>query len=320
MLGFNDLKEHILVTPSTVQCPVRNCTEKVARQRKIFLREAIFKCPIHNIYISPSTWEYEYNRDNLLWTDETDLFLLEQILAVKRESRMARDNSEDAVTWNVFRFLERQHLIEPVLSSILNIPLSSAKVIYWSYSQKESKQWLQLNQARKEFGETIKRGSEPDIIITTDKQLLFIEAKFKAMNITKPSVNSKVDCYVNGANRWFSTVFNTDFQTIAIQKQKYELLRFWLLGTWIADQNNLEFYLLNLVLSENEKEIEPNFKPLIRESQSRHFKRITWEDIYSKILKFGISNPDQQNLIDYFENKTIGYNAEGNLQHAFHGR
>jgi len=29
---------------------------------------------------------------------------------------MARDNSEDAVSWNVFRFLERNNLIEDFLS------------------------------------------------------------------------------------------------------------------------------------------------------------------------------------------------------------
>ena len=56
---------------------------------------------------------------------------------VKRESQMARDNSKDAVSWNVFRFLERNNLIEDFLSLITCLYIESSEVIYWSYSQKE---------------------------------------------------------------------------------------------------------------------------------------------------------------------------------------
>lgn len=317
MFGYKDLKEHILVTNSTVECPVKCCIEKVARQRIKFRKEDIFKCPKHNIYISPTTFEYECEKDNLLWTASDDLDLLNQIKKVKRESRMARDNSEDAVTWNIFRFLEKEHLTEPVFSSILGTPINSPQIIYWSYDQTNKKQWTLLNQARKEFGETIKRGSEPDIIIKTDKQLLFIEAKLTATNNTSPTDKTNSNKYESGGNNWFTKVFNSDYQTIAIQEQKYELLRFWLLGTWLANLEKLDFYLLNLVLSKNEIEIESIFKNLIHESLSRQFKRITWEEIYTNILNSGISNSDQQNLINYFKNKTIGYDAEGTLHHAF---
>jgi len=77
---------------------------------------------------------------------------------VERESRMARDNSEDAVSWNVFRFLERNNLIEGFLSSITGLYLNSSEVIYWSYSQKEDNVLSKLNEARREFGEVIRKG------------------------------------------------------------------------------------------------------------------------------------------------------------------
>ena len=67
------------------------------------LIKQLFKCPKHNIYISPTTFEYQSELDNLLWKDEADLDLLDRTKGVKRESRIARDRSEDAVTWNVFR-------------------------------------------------------------------------------------------------------------------------------------------------------------------------------------------------------------------------
>jgi len=118
MLGLKELKSTIKVTDTTVECPVKGCREKVARQRKSFKRQEKFKCPKHNIYISPSTFEYQDELDNILWKEKADLDLFERLNTVKRESRIARDNSEDAVTWNVFRFLENNKLLSGSLAKL----------------------------------------------------------------------------------------------------------------------------------------------------------------------------------------------------------
>lgn len=317
MLGIEELKENIGITKTTAECPVKGCSEKIERQRKGFKREERFKCPVHNIYISPSTFEYQSELDNLLWKDQADLDLFKMIKTVKRESRIARDNSEDAVTWNVFRFLERNNLVEKTLSPIIGVPLKSSEVIYWSYSQKENSSWSELNKARKEFGEEIKRSSEPDVIIKTDNTLLFIEAKLTAGNETDPSNKSSSKKYENGGDNWFSKVFKSDYKTIAISEKKYELLRFWLLGTWIAKQQDLDFYLVNLVLSEREKDIETILKRHLYENQRMKFIRIIWEDLYQQILNSGSPGIDEDMMIKYFRNKTIGYDGNGRLQKAF---
>ena len=70
MLGIKELKENIKITDTTVECPVKGCNQRVARQRDRFRKEDKFKCPNHNIYISPSTFEYSSKQDNLLWKDE----------------------------------------------------------------------------------------------------------------------------------------------------------------------------------------------------------------------------------------------------------
>jgi len=316
MFGIDELKENIEITETTVECPVKNCNQKVKRQRIVFKREERFKCPTHGIYISPSTFEYRNELDNLLWTDENDLNLLNSIKAVKRESRISRDNSEDAVTWNVFRFLERNSLISGFLNSIAGLHLKSSEVIYWSYSQKEDKVLSELNKARREFGEIIKRGSEPDIIIETDKALFFIEAKLTTGNETIPSNIRSSKKYEIGGHNWFSRVFRSDYNTIAIIEKKYELLHFWLLGTWMAKQQGLDFYLINLVLAEREKDIEHIFKRYIRETKRRRFLRITWEDIYHYISNIN-SLIDKDIILHYFRNKTIGYDRRGKLQRAF---
>jgi hypothetical protein len=317
MLGWKELKPSIVVINNTVECPVKGCVEKVARQRVKFQRDEMFKCPKHNIYISPSTFEYPQETYNLLWINQADLRLLNWIKGVKRENRMVRDNSEDAVTWNVFRCLERNLLLESTLSSVIGFPLSTPEIMYWSYNQQEQSDWSELNKARIEFGEKIARGSEPDLIIRTKEALLFIEAKVTAPNETGPSDPANSKRYETGGNNWFSKVFQSDYKTIAIDNQRYELLRFWLLGTWLATQLNLDFYLLNLVLAEREKNIELIFRRYIREEQGRRFMRITWEDIYHQILNSDFPEIDKVKMINYFDNKTIGYNSDRRLQRAF---
>ena len=328
MLGIEELKERIEITETLVECPVKGCGEKVERQREVFKREERFKCPKHNIYISPSTFEYPFELDNILWKEKHDLDLFNRIKAVKRESRIARDNSEDAVSWNVFRFLERNNLVESTLSSIIGSTVKSSEVIYWSYSQLQQCAWDELLNARIEFGEAsnfedaISNGSEPDLIVKSENILCFIEAKLTADNKTpskKEDAEEKAKNpkkYTTGGNNWFEKVFKSDYETVVLE-QKYELLRFWLIGSWIATRLDLDFYLVNLVLSEREKDIEAVFNKHIRNNERRKFDRITWEDIYEHISNSNLSRGDKEVLTRYFKNKTIGYNKNGKLQRAF---
>ena len=318
MLGLAELKERILVTDTTVECPVKGCPERVARQRGFFRRKEGFKCPVHNIYISPSTFGYQDELDNILWKEEADRDLLEQVKTVKRESRIAHDNSEDAVTWNVFRFLERENLVSGLLSTYTESPANNPQVIYWSYSKPQKGPWSHLVKARETFETRPRAGSEPDVIVKTDDHLFLIESKLtddnnKVLQSKDPSVRKKFE---SGGDGWYGQVFESDFKTVAISEKKYELMRFWLIGSWIAKRLDLDFYLVNLVLSKQERDIERIFKKHIRESQSRTFLRATWEDIYSHILRSEVSGGGVDAILQYFRNKTLGYRG-GKLRRAF---
>lgn len=112
-------------------------------------------------------------------------------------------------------------------------------------------------------------------------------------------------------------MFKLDFETVAIAEKKYELLRFWLIGSWMAELLNLNFYLVSLVLSKKERNIESAFERLIKENRHRKFLRITWEDIYEYILNSSLPNEDKDAILRYFENKTIGYDTNAKLRRAF---
>lgn len=319
MLGLKELKKNIGITKTTVECPVRGCEEKVARQKRVFKRDEKFKCPKHNIYISPSTFEYQRELDNILWREKVDLELLRRLKGVKRESRIARDNSEDAVTWNIFRFLEKSKALSSFLSKLSETSVKSPEIMYWSYSQLEDDVWSPLRHARKAFETIPESGSEPDIIVKGENALFFIESKLTSGNDTifKSPNSQALEKYETGGSRWFREVLSSNFETVAIYERKYELLRFWLIGTWIAKLLNLNFYLVNLVLSNKEGNIERIFKRHIKENNSRKFLRITWEDIYQYILSSHITGEDKETVITYFENKTIGYDKDAKIQKAF---
>jgi len=317
MFGLKNLKPVITITASYVECPVRGCDHRVQHRHKGDHTEARFQCPEHRIYISPTTFEYSDEKDNLLWKNEVDLALLESIKTVKREIRMEHDNSEDAVTWNVFRYLETTNLLSGFLSSFGQKDQGKTELIYWSYSQVTGTAMPGLDQARKEFGENLQRSSEPDLIAVTDKALFFIEAKLNAGNDKGPTNPKEHKKYQSGGEGWFQKVFISEYEPVAIQARKYELMRFWLLGSWLADKVGLDFFLVNLVPSAREKDIEARFSPHIRQSDSRQFKRLAWEQIYTWVAECAPDCSEKRILVAYIENKTIGYNRFGELQKAF---
>jgi hypothetical protein len=311
------LKQRILVTDTQVECPVKGCSQKVARHRGVFQTATHFQCPEHHIYISASTFEYPTELDNILWKDEQDLSLLESIKGSKRESRMARDNSEDALSWNVFRYLEKKGHLSVILSNIIARDLGALKLVYWSYSAGFEGVWPELRDARKEFAEQPRHSSEPDLIAFSDKAVLFIEAKLKANNEPQPRDPENQRKYVKGGNSWYYQVFGSDYDTIVRVERKYQLLRFWLLGTWIAARIKRDFYLVNLVPSKSEQKIEEVFGKHIKANEHRRFVRVTWEEIYRHIAEKIPSSVERDLLLDYLEYKTVGYNRLGELQRAF---
>ena len=317
MYGWDDLKPRIAVTEREVECPALGCRIVVPRQRNSFRRAPEFRCPIHGIYISPSTWEYECEQDNLLWHDVADLAQLAAIKRVKRECRMARDNSEDAVTWNLFRALERAQALPSFVEALLGERAQETRPVYWSYDARCASPWPWLTVARAEFGERADQGSEPDFILDMPHAVIFIEAKVNATNNTVPSnPRYSLPFYRAGGEGWYDKVFASSPETVAIQSRLYELMRFWLLGSWIAAQSGRAFHLVSLVLDRRDRDLQERFGQHIRPKASRAYQRITWEECCQFIDAGGPAVAERQRLLRYMEQKTAGY-VNGVLQRAF---
>jgi hypothetical protein len=104
----------------------------------------------------------------------------------------------------------------------------------------------------------------------------------------------------------------------------YELLRLWLIGSWVANQSGKRFCLVNLVRAETESDIEGRFGRHIQTSDARRFTRWTWEQVCSNIVSQQAGDAEADYLKLFFQNKTLGYavakagNRErGRLRRAF---
>jgi hypothetical protein len=317
--GWQDLKKQLRVTEATVACPVLGCEREVERQRRRFLSDERFICPEHGVYISPTTWKYPSEADNLLWTSPADVALLAAIKRDKRESRIAFDNSEDAVTFNVFRFLEsRPELLDDVLSNIGGERVHNPRLIYWSHDREVGAMWKPLGSAREAFGESLARGSEPDLIVLTDETLFFIEAKLTSTNKTSAPKSGDRKEYLTGGGSLFARAFTVDWPTVSADR--YELMRFWLLGSWLAAGLGLKFRLVSLLPMRQVTRLPPeHFADYVVQSDEHRFVVHAWEQIWRTLVNTGGDDEgsDARLLGDYFLNKTVGYGSDRLLRPAF---
>jgi hypothetical protein len=231
-------------------------------------------------------------------------------------SRLGRERSEDAVTYNVFRPLERLGLLDEYLSQVTGMAREQLRLIYWSYSPWDGGAWPCLDQARAVFGEEEGRGSEPDLVAVGEKTLYFIEVKLTAWNRTTPSDGFVRSSYTNNADAWFDRVFTASAHEIAIRARKYELMRFWLLGSWIAQRTGRSFALVSLNPASHKENLADDLGRYLIQDNRRQFSATTWEDLAKWIRAHGDVDDELLRIHGYLCDKTAGYDGLGNLQRA----
>ncbi len=81
---------------------------------------------------------------------------------------------------------------------------------------------------------SIKMYGDPARCYCSKLRMLIIEASIAAQ--TAPTNLDDAKKYEERDKDFYSQIFKSDFNTVAVQEKKYELLRFWLLGNWIAKE------------------------------------------------------------------------------------
>ena len=223
LYGFDDLRKTKTVTDSEVQCPINGCDNYVKRQRGHFKKLDSFLCIEHGIYISPSTYHYEKLTDNLVTRERRDYDFLNKVFKVKTESRLRPERSEDAVTWNIFRTLEKEtSSVFPVLPRV-----NEYETIYWGFHN--GGVWDGLKNARNHFHED-SFATEPDLVLLSprDKLFVFVEVKLDSEIKQKfryegAGLEKRKKRYSD--NDQYNETFLGSFETVAVESRFYELLR-----------------------------------------------------------------------------------------------
>ena len=263
--------------------------------------------------VTKTTFIYQNESDNRIWPD--DEYLVEAICKYKRESRMGNDNSEDALTWNVFRGMEKSGLLKKYLSDVVKMELTGVRLIYWSYDQDEEGLSSLLRDGREGIGEDKDKGTEPDLLVVSDQAIISIEAKLYASNnVPKGNERGALNKYKRYNEKEHLLSKDVTVEKVCIDYKKYELMRNWFLGSEMAGDK--KFFLLNLVLDRNEKIIEDICHELFADPNGNMtFKRITWEEIYRFVLQYKDDYQEAKTIVDYMKNK--GSFVNGKRQYTF---
>jgi hypothetical protein len=298
-------KDTAVLKDGKIRCCIAGCTEFVIpRKTKSGLLPHNF-CPIHRVS-SGSTYVYEHHEQNLIIG--RDWF--KKVMAEKWESRVQNENSEDALTWNVFVGLYALNGLKYLVKLFTGQDFDEEPELYlWGcrIAPNKFKTWDNLANLRNllEPKNEVLTPTEPDIILRIEgKIIVLIEAKFGSRNGVlfkkEKAITTESFLIRYAAKSKDSDPLNREWIQAQEQKQILaQLCRNALFSTRLGGPGEKPF-VVNLVRQKDEINIEERF--------SKHllpgivdFRRVEWESIYHLDI---IRASDDLPLKNYFRNKT----------------
>lgn len=316
--GTEDLDSEVVVKkwvgrqPARLRCYVRGCTEVLRRVTSDDPGEA---CPAHGIFL-----HYSRNKGTYKYSDARRNFIVDDDLVAERvkghpfkyDARFEYENSEDALTWNVFRSLQHAGRLHEVARLITGQELRDEPHLYlWGLSLSDDSldPWPLLIEARGRFESRLpvdRPLTEPDIALhLPGKYLVLIEAKFTSENPT----------YQDGSRKDEKSLTKTELIDIYQDSQvdlldieqarrarfiHYQLWRNLIFAGWMALAGGERAYLGNLTRKGREDDSCEAFAKLIKPGGTECFRHISWEDI----CRVGAKEPSLATLRRYLETKT----------------
>ena len=316
MFGVSVLKPRLDVGASDVSCPVRGCGYRVPLQPALFRTTPEYRCPLHRIYVAASTFAYEREADNLLWTREDDLVLLNGGRQRGWDLGLAYENSERSVTWNVFRWLEVSGALPGLLEHVLGRGVATAHVTYWGYSPEREGVYMPLMRARNAFEEEDATATEPTVLIDTDDTLVLVDPR-TSLGAEAPRTPVGWEHYERGGKGWSTAVFAGSIREVAFDKGPFGLLKLWLLGSYMAELAGKAFVLLHMTPAWSGAPLLAKLRPQFITDPRREARSLTWEDTYAYVIAECAGVRDAQAVLTYFREKSAGYGGDGRLRRAF---
>lgn len=297
--GTPDLDPAIQVEPGPtrrVRCFVRGCQHVLRTPTRGDRGES---CPTHAIFCHHSastgaTYSYADARRNIIAAQ--DVFASRLVgHPFKYEShRLGLENSEDALTWNVFRSLQEAGRLHEVARWITGLDIDAEPLLFlWGIclTADSFQPWGLLIAARDRFEQNLpvlRPLTEPDItLFLPGRYLVLIEAKFTGPN----------PCYSDGPRKDAGSLTKAELLDIYCDPQlrildvdrarkadkvRYQLWRNLVFAEWMARAENrtTKAYHASLTRAGRENESCAEFRRLIRPGFADRFTHIAWEDIY----------------------------------------
>lgn len=299
-----------------VACFVKSCTHQLRSPTR--QRGSGDACPVHGIYCHRTgTYRYADERKNLIVDADFFMTHLRHHPSKFESHRFGHENSEDAVTWNVFRSFQKGELLQKIAALATGRKVTQEPELYlWGLRIEHDKVGQEceegLANARKRFESHLPVNrplTEPDIMLyEPGAYLVLIEAKFTSANgiYKKGPRRRSSDLTLEELLSIYSDPALTclDCKLASSRKQvAYQLWRNMIFAEWIAREDGCgtEPYHANLVRQGLEVQSAAEFHTLLSPDRRHCFRQITWEQIY-QIAKDNCRELDR--LCRYMEDKT----------------
>lgn len=311
--GLDQLDRTIRKDPSgsKLKCVVKGCYHWLRPPTRKGCRGDV--CPEHGIRVhSSGTFSYADERRNLLDPEYFSVHIRHHPFKLETH-RFGQENSEDALSFNVFRELQRAACLKEVVKLCTGISIQSEpNLLLWGLHIGENgvEPWDLLTKARDRFESDLpveRPKTEPDIALFVPGQLiLLIEAKFCSRN-TFYVRDRKTKLF----DLTFDQLLNL-YQDPSLRILDYaeahrrdrifhQLWRNMTFAEWMAakDGAGTEAFHANLVREGCEQEVCSEFLSVMRSEHCHHFEQVSWEQIYQIAARCGLTR-----LCRYLEGKT----------------
>lgn len=199
--------------------------------------------------------------------------------------KFGSQNSEDAVTWTVFRGLESTVGLDALARACGegSAASGSPSLVLWGHpisGAAAPEMARALAEISSELGENPNLRSEPDAIVAWDPLLIVTEAKLFSPNERKPGAA--------GFGRYFSRpeLFSVDTAKVR-ESGYYELVRNWVIGVLLAARTGRRHFVLVNLGGANLGDDCAALSSELAASPRRHLVHLRWADLLE-----GLSLPD----------------------------